>query len=147
MESLSEDAAVAIAADPLDPQPTTAVRASNAERAAAADRLHIALGEGRLDIPEAEERLAAAYAARYRSELPPLLADLPVPEPPGLRAGWAHVWQAIVRQAWISSARVRGMAATEPSKGQRRATSVVLITAVLWMILCLLVGLIVGLVV
>lgn len=74
-----------------------------------------------------------------------MLADLPVSEPPGLRAGWARVWQAIVRQTWISSARARGMAATDPSKGQRRATSVVLITAVLWMILCLLVGLIVGL--
>ena len=63
-----------------------------------------------------------------------------------LRAGWAQVWQAIVRQTWISSARARGIAATDPSKGQRRATSIVLITAVLWMILCLLVGLTVGLV-
>ena len=64
--------------------PTTAlavasslVRASHAERAATVDRLHAALGEGRLELDETEERVAAAYGSSYRSDLLPLLADLP----------------------------------------------------------------------
>jgi hypothetical protein len=33
--------------------------------------------EGRLNLEEGEERLAATYAAKYRDELGPLTADLP----------------------------------------------------------------------
>jgi hypothetical protein len=147
MESARGDTAtVATVADPIGPWPVSSVRASDAERAAAADRLHAALGEGRLDLAETEDRLAAAYAARYRCDLLPLFADLPAPEPPSLRAGWARVWQVIVRQTWMSAARARGIASTDPSKGQQRATSIVLVTVALWMMLCLLVGLAVGLV-
>lgn len=150
MESARDDTATAataaITADPIGPWPVSSVRASDAERAAAADRLHAALGEGRLDLAETEDRLATAYAARYRCDLLPLFADLPAPEPPGLRAGWARVWQGMVRQTWDSAARARGIASTDPSKGQQRATSIVLVAAALWMMLCLLVGLAVGLV-
>lgn len=64
------------------------MRASDAERAAAADRLHVALVEGRLDIGETEDRLAAVYAARHRSDRPPLLADLPVPDTDSRVGGW-----------------------------------------------------------
>jgi hypothetical protein len=124
----------------------SSVRASHAEREATATRLHTAVGEGRLDLAEAEERLAVAYAARYRAEFEPLLADLPAPEPLGMRAGWAQVWQSLVVQTWMSSARARGGAPAQPSKRERRATTIVIITAVLWMVLCLLVGLAVGLV-
>ncbi|MBV9921696.1 MAG: DUF1707 domain-containing protein [Pseudonocardia sp.] len=131
--------------DPRSPQQlASSMRASDAERAAVVDRLHAALGEGRLDLAETEERTAAAYACRFRSELVDLLVDLPAPEPSGLRAGWAQVWNAIVRQTWISSARARGTAPADPSAGQQRATSIVLISAVFWIILCLLVGLVVG---
>ena len=35
------------------------------------------MAEGRLTLEEGEERLAAAYAAKYRDELKPLTTDLP----------------------------------------------------------------------
>jgi uncharacterized protein DUF1707 len=124
---------------------SSSVRASHAERAATVERLHAALGEGRLELDETEERVAAAYGSSYRSDLVALLADLPAAEPRGLRAGWAQVWQAIVRQAWVSLARVRGTQPTDPSRGQQRAVTVVLVAGVLWVLLCLLVGFSVGL--
>jgi len=58
------------------------LRASDADREAAADRLRIAAGEGRLDATELEERLTLAYAARYCSELARLTADVTPPPPP-----------------------------------------------------------------
>ena len=132
--------------------PTTAlemasslVRASHTERAATVDRLHAALGEGRLELDETEQRVAAAYRSSYRSDLVALLADLPAAEPRGLRAGWVQVWQTIVRQAWVSLARVRGTQLTDPSRGQQQAMTVVLVAGVLWVLLCLLVGFSIGL--
>ncbi len=121
------------------------VRASHAEREATVERLHTALGEGRLELDETEKRVAAAYGSSHRSDLLPLLADLPAAEPRGLRAGWAQVWQTIVRQAWVSLARVRGTQPTDPSRGQQQAVTVVLVAGVLWVLLCLLVGFSVGL--
>jgi hypothetical protein len=53
------------------------VRASDAEREQIATILRAAMSEGRLNLPEGEERLAAVYAAAYRDELSPLTADLP----------------------------------------------------------------------
>ncbi len=59
------------------------VRASNAERERIAQILSTATADGLLTLEEADERLAAAYDARYRDELGPLTADLPVdPGPP-----------------------------------------------------------------
>jgi Domain of unknown function (DUF1707)/Domain of unknown function (DUF4190) len=60
----------------------TNLRASDADREAAADRLRIAAGEGRLDSDELEERLTAAYAARYCVELTRLTADVTPPPAP-----------------------------------------------------------------
>ncbi len=121
------------------------MRASDAERTAAAHQLQAALGEGRLDIGEAEARLTAVYAARYRSELAALLADLPVPETPPQPGGWAPVWRTIVDQVWLSSASARGAERARPDPRQRRAATIVLIAAALWAILCLLGGFTVGL--
>ena len=53
------------------------VRASDAEREELAQVLRAAMTEGRLTLEEGEERLAKAYAATYRDELGPLVADLP----------------------------------------------------------------------
>ncbi|MFC5921965.1 DUF1707 SHOCT-like domain-containing protein [Micromonospora vulcania] len=53
------------------------MRAADADREAVADRLRAALGEGRLDLHEYDERLQRAYAARTYAELDVLLADLP----------------------------------------------------------------------
>ena len=61
---------------PPDPPP---VRASDAEREATVTRLQTAVGEGRIDLEEFGERVAAAYAATSTAELDQLLADLPAP--------------------------------------------------------------------
>jgi hypothetical protein len=53
------------------------LRTSDQEREKIAEILRAAMTEGRLNLEEGEERLAAAYAAKYRDELAPLTADLP----------------------------------------------------------------------
>jgi hypothetical protein len=53
------------------------VRASDGERQAVADRLNVAVGEGRLTLSEFTERVGAAYAARTQGELDLLVGDLP----------------------------------------------------------------------
>lgn len=55
----------------------TRMRTSDAEREKVAEILRAAMTEGRLTLAEGEERLAAAYAAKYRDELGPLTGDLP----------------------------------------------------------------------
>lgn len=59
------------------------LRASDADREAAGERLRVAALEGRLDPAELDERMSAAYAARWCSELAELTADVtPAPAPP-----------------------------------------------------------------
>ncbi|MCI2419591.1 DUF1707 domain-containing protein [Saccharopolyspora sp. K220] len=58
-----------------------AMRASDADREAVAQRLRAALDEGRLTIVEYDERLQQAYAATTFGELEPLTTDLPAPVP------------------------------------------------------------------
>jgi Domain of unknown function (DUF1707) len=53
------------------------MRAADADRQAVADQLKAALGEGRLDLHEYDERLQQAYAAKTYGDLRPLLDDLP----------------------------------------------------------------------
>jgi Domain of unknown function (DUF4190)/Domain of unknown function (DUF1707) len=65
------------------PGPNPDLRASDADREKAADRLRVAAHEGRLDPLELDERLSAAYSARWCSELTTLTADVtPAPPPP-----------------------------------------------------------------
>ncbi|MFG1871408.1 DUF1707 SHOCT-like domain-containing protein [Micromonospora arborensis] len=64
------------------------MRAADADRAAVADRLRVALDEGRLDLHEYDERLQRAYAARTYAELEALLSDLP-PVTPAQRSALA----------------------------------------------------------
>src|SRR3954469_25765706 len=54
------------------------VRASDAERDAAIDRLRDAAAEGRLTLEELTDRIEAAFAAVMRSDLTALTSDLPV---------------------------------------------------------------------
>jgi hypothetical protein len=64
------------------------LRASDADREAASERLRVAAIEGRLDPAELDERMAAAYAARWCSELAELTADVtPAPALPPQPAG------------------------------------------------------------
>ncbi|NEY36133.1 DUF1707 domain-containing protein [Streptomyces sp. PRKS01-65] len=74
------------------------LRASDADRERVAEILGDALAEGRLDMPEFEQRLDAAYRARTYGELAPLTRDLPAgPAPrvpltkePAGQEGWAE---------------------------------------------------------
>jgi Domain of unknown function (DUF1707) len=98
-----------------DAGPSTAdFRASDADREAVVRTLHDAVVKGRLTIEECDERVAAAYAARFLRELPPLTADLPpaappAPVPPGWRAlavvAWLQLRTALAGISWRS---VRG---------------------------------------
>ena len=67
-----------------------AVRASDADRERVAVALQAAFAEGRLMMPELEERLAAAYAAGTDAELATIMHDLRASTPqPGDWAGAA----------------------------------------------------------
>ena len=55
------------------------LRASDADREQAVERLRTAAMEGRLDSEELEERIQTAYGARFCSELSSLTADVTPP--------------------------------------------------------------------
>jgi hypothetical protein len=83
--------------DPLQ-EPTARVRASDADREAVARMLHDAVARGLLSLEEADERVTAAYAARFTDDLPRLTADLP---PPPSSAPVAPGWRALMVLAWL----------------------------------------------
>ncbi|MCL7459205.1 DUF1707 domain-containing protein [Micromonospora echinofusca] len=58
------------------------MRAADADRQAVAERLRVAVDEGRLDLHEYDERLQRAYASRTYGELDALVTDLPAPAAP-----------------------------------------------------------------
>ena len=74
--------------------PEPHLRASDADRAAAADVLGTHMSAGRLSVDEYDERLTRAYAARTYGELDELTADLPPAAPaaaaPGASSSGAH---------------------------------------------------------
>jgi hypothetical protein len=53
------------------------LRAGNEDREKVVAQLNTAFAEGRLDVAELDERVAAAYRAKTMGELVPLTADLP----------------------------------------------------------------------
>ena len=59
-----------------------ALRASDADRDAVAERLRVASIDGRIDAEELEERLSEVYAARWVADLDRLVADVSPPPPP-----------------------------------------------------------------
>lgn len=71
------------AAVPGVPLGSGSVRASDAEREAAVERLRVASVEGRLTFEELTERTEAAYAAVSRGDLEHITADLPGMGAPG----------------------------------------------------------------
>jgi hypothetical protein len=81
---------------PQDPPPPA--RASDAEREAVVTVLHDAVARGLLTLGEGDERVAAAYATRFRDDLPRLTADLPPGPPP---APAAPGWRALLLLAWL----------------------------------------------
>ena len=122
---------------PLQSAPPSPLRASDAEREATVAHLHQALAEGRLDLAETEERVTAAYAARHRDELPPLLADLPSSVPaPGDAPRWDELWVSTV---WRARSALLGPQ-ERPGPGQCRSAVWLVVLTVAWMALCALVG-------
>lgn len=88
------------------------MRASDAEREAAADQLRVNAAEGRLDLEELDARLTAVLTARTRADVDAALADLPVrpsidpPTSPGCeaRASEIHSYVAVMLlllAAWL----------------------------------------------
>jgi hypothetical protein len=88
------------------------MRVSDVERQAAAERLRVAMGEGRLDLLEYDTRIAAAYSAVTYADLDELFVDLPAhgaapvvapaPQPavgaravPAVRTGFAELPTAL----------------------------------------------------
>ena len=60
-----------------DGEPAAGIRASDAERDAALERLSAAAGDGRLTLEEFSQRMDRAITAKTRAELDRLVADLP----------------------------------------------------------------------
>jgi hypothetical protein len=78
------------------------MRAADSDRQAVADKLRVALDEGRLDLHEYDERLQRAYAAKTYGDLDLLLADLPVtarPDAPPQRVA-DHVTRRWLMHVW-----------------------------------------------
>jgi hypothetical protein len=90
----------------VEPNP---VRASDADREEVVAKLNAAVGDGTLTLVEAEERITAAYAAKFRADLLPLTADLPVPPPkmqlrrPPVRAFIVPAVVVLLVVLWIAS--------------------------------------------
>lgn len=91
------------------PAETVRVRASDAERTATVETLQDAITRGLLTHDEGGERMAAAFAASFRDELPPLTDDLPAapavaPSAVGWRAAWAVLCAHVGHEARVSRA-------------------------------------------
>jgi hypothetical protein len=83
---------------------TSALRASDADRDAIAERLRRAAVEGRLDHEELEERLHAALRARTYGDLRALVADLP--SQPAVWQGRRSGVMPLARAAFFVALRV-----------------------------------------
>lgn len=106
------------------------MRAADADRQVVADKLKVALDEGRLDLLEYDERLQQAYAAKTYGDLDDLLRDLPAGVPAPRTAGdvappvredvtrrWlVHVWGGYVPTVAITVAiwLIASLAAGDP---------------------------------
>ena len=118
--------------------PGTSPRASDAERADTAARHHEALGAGRLDLAETDDRVTAAYAARHRHELAALLADLPAGDTAFTDAPrWDALWTLLV---WRLRTTVTGVAGPRPTAAQHRTAALLSVLAVVWFVVCAVLG-------
>jgi hypothetical protein len=116
----------------------TSPRASDAERADVVAQLHAALGAGRLDLAETDERVAAAYAARHRHELADLLTDLPAGDTAFTDAPrWDALWTLVV---WRLRTTVTGVAGPRPGTAQHRTAALLSVLAVVWFVVCAVLG-------
>jgi hypothetical protein len=113
---------------------SSGVRASDRERQDVVDRLHRALGEGRLDLDETDARVAAAYATRTREDLVPLVADLP-PEDEvadGKAPDRAAIWTLVVWRLQVLVWGAEERAAVRPTAAQCRIAVVLAVAVAVW---------------
>jgi hypothetical protein len=111
------------------------IRVSDADRSATVEVLQDAVARGLLTHDEGGERIAAAYAARFREDLAALTADLPPAASPvaATAVGWRHLGSALVAQ-------VRHDARATVTAGPR-SRRLVLTVLVAVLLLCILVAL------
>jgi hypothetical protein len=132
------DARVLHGQNPAAVAPGASPRASDAERADVVAQLHAALGAGRLDLAETDERVAAAYAARHRHELAALLADLPHDDVASTVApSWTVLWTLLV---WRARTAVTGTVGPRPTPAQHRDAALLTALAVAWVVVCAVAG-------
>jgi hypothetical protein len=93
----------------------SAVRASDGERQAVADRLNTAVGEGRLTLSEFTERVGAAYAARTVGELEVLVQDLPATRSAASTAVPAGAPERAPLEIMVGAIKKRGRWRIQPS--------------------------------
>jgi hypothetical protein len=119
------------------------VRASDRERQDAVDRLHHALGEGRLDLAESETRVTVAYGARFRDEFAPLLADLPpdaASEDDDDAPAWCGIWTSVVWRTRMALWGPEEQGRARPTAAQCRTAVWLALAAGLWLALCAVLG-------
>ncbi|WP_088987587.1 DUF1707 SHOCT-like domain-containing protein [Micromonospora chokoriensis] len=117
------------------------MRAADADREAVAERLRVALNEGRLDLHEYDERLQRAYAARTYADLEVLLTDLP-PVAPTQRSGLTPVAGAApavgVPDGQPGSVATRGVTARWLAEVWMPYLNVIAIVVTIWAVTSLL---------
>src|SRR2546423_706593 len=108
------------------------IRCSDGEREQTRLWLAEAAGEGRITVAEAEERLAAVAAARYRHELDEVTADLPHRVmPAGQADGWLPVLTSAKRQLSADTATLLGQGREVVNSRRRLAVLFAVLAAVL----------------
>jgi Domain of unknown function (DUF1707) len=102
---IPEQAPVTPAGEPPEPARRPAIRASDQDRDAAAQRLQQAFAERRLDDDEFDERMRAALTAKTSADLDRLTSDLPAvsaggaPAVPAVTPGrWAVAYKNSIRR-------------------------------------------------
>jgi hypothetical protein len=124
--------------DPASEGPAAPPRASDADRHAAVRVLQDAVARGLLTVDEGSERMAAAFAARHRHELPSLTADLPpAPVPAAPAPGWRPLGSLAVARTQASVAWLLA----DGLRSRRALTAFAGVLAVLLLVLVLTAGL------
>ena len=126
---------------PTDRRPGR-VRASDRERQDVVDRLHTALGEGRLDLAESETRMAAAYGARFRDEFPALVADLPsdAAAEEEVAPNWGGIWTSVVWRTRVALWGTAERGRARPTAAQCRTAVWLVLAAAVWLVTCAVLG-------
>lgn len=119
---------------------TPGIRASDEERAQVVAALNRAGGEGRLSLEEVDQRIADAYTARFREQLGPLTADLPVPAASGTATGWLAVWHGVLRQSRATLLGATPDARDVPTRRQHVLGALAVLAILVWLAVWVLIG-------